>query len=82
LVTEKRTATRLIALSFTVSALASLGLLITYIVGGQPQVEGTLIALSLGGLAVGLIMWAHDLMPASSSKSESRISPPPRSALL
>jgi ubiquinol-cytochrome c reductase iron-sulfur subunit len=63
-VTEKRTATRLIALSFTISTLASLGLLITYIVGGQPQVEGTLIALSLGGLAVGLIMWAHDLMPS------------------
>jgi ubiquinol-cytochrome c reductase iron-sulfur subunit len=63
-VTEGRNATRLIALSFAVSGLASLGLLITYIVGGQPQVEGSLIAVSLGGLAVGLILWAHHLMPA------------------
>jgi ubiquinol-cytochrome c reductase iron-sulfur subunit len=53
----------LIALGFAVSALASLGLLITYIVGGQPQIEGSLIAVSLGGLAVGLILWAHYLMP-------------------
>ena len=62
--TEDRNATRLIALSFAVSGLASLGLLITYIVGGQPQVEGSLIAVSLGGLAVGLILWAHHLMPS------------------
>jgi ubiquinol-cytochrome c reductase iron-sulfur subunit len=62
-VTEQRSATRLIAASFTVSALASLGLLITYILGGQPQVEGSLIAVSLGGLAVGFILWAHYLMP-------------------
>jgi ubiquinol-cytochrome c reductase iron-sulfur subunit len=53
----------LIAGSFAISGLASLGLLITYIVGGQPQVEGTLIAVSLGSLAVGLILWAHHLMP-------------------
>jgi quinol---cytochrome c reductase iron-sulfur subunit len=63
-VTDNRNATRLIALSFAVSALASLGLLITYIVGGQPQVEGSLIAISLGALAVGLILWAHHLMPS------------------
>lgn len=60
---EGRDATRLIALSFSVSALASFGLLITYIVGGQPQVEGSLIAVSLGSLALGLILWAHHLMP-------------------
>jgi ubiquinol-cytochrome c reductase iron-sulfur subunit len=54
---------RLIAGSFAISALASLGLLITYIVGGQPQVEGSLIAVSLGGLGLGLILWAHFLMP-------------------
>lgn len=61
--TERRGATRLIAASFTVSALASLGLLITYVLGGQPQVEGSLIAVSLGGLAAGFILWAHHLMP-------------------
>jgi ubiquinol-cytochrome c reductase iron-sulfur subunit len=62
-VTRDRDATRLIAASFTISALASLGLLITYIVGGQPQVEGSLIAVSLGSLGLGLILWAHYLMP-------------------
>jgi ubiquinol-cytochrome c reductase iron-sulfur subunit len=62
-VSEGRDATRLIAVSFSVSALASLGLLITYVVGGQPQVEGSLIAVSLGSLALGLILWAHNLMP-------------------
>jgi quinol---cytochrome c reductase iron-sulfur subunit len=56
-------ATRVIALSFATSALASLGLLITYIAGGQPQVEGSLIAISLGSLGLGLILWAHHLMP-------------------
>lgn len=61
--TETRAATRVIAISFTVSALASLGLLITYIAGGQPQIEGSLIAVSLGGLGLGLILWAHHLMP-------------------
>jgi ubiquinol-cytochrome c reductase iron-sulfur subunit len=55
---------RRIALSFVVSMLASVGLFIVYIVGGQPQVEGSLIALALGGLAVGLISWAHNLMPS------------------
>ena len=61
--TEGRSATRLIAASFTVSGLASFGLLVTYILGGQPQVEGSLIAVSLGGLAAGFILWAHHLMP-------------------
>ena len=57
--TDNRNPTLLIAGSFAISGLASLGLLVTYVVGGQPQVEGTLIAVSLGGLAVGLILWAH-----------------------
>jgi ubiquinol-cytochrome c reductase iron-sulfur subunit len=62
-VTDNRNPTTLIGLSFAVSALASLGLLVTYIVGGQPQVEGALITVSLGGLAMGLILWAQHLMP-------------------
>ena len=31
--------------------------------GGQPQLEGTLLALSAGGIAVGLITWSHRLLP-------------------
>jgi quinol---cytochrome c reductase iron-sulfur subunit len=50
--------------ALAVSALASAGLWVTYWVGGQPQVEGVLIALALGGLAVGLALWAKGFLPA------------------
>lgn len=52
-----------VALAFGVSALASIGLTIVYAFGGQPQLEGVLLGIALGGLAVGLIRWAQDLMP-------------------
>ncbi|HEY3209366.1 MAG TPA: Rieske 2Fe-2S domain-containing protein [Actinomycetota bacterium] len=52
------------AVAFAVSAVASAGLWVTYWRGGQPQVEGVLIALALGGLAVGLVLWAKDFLPA------------------
>ena len=50
-------------LAFLASALASLALAGVYISGGQPQLEGALIAIALGGLSVGLILWAKRLMP-------------------
>jgi ubiquinol-cytochrome c reductase iron-sulfur subunit len=52
-----------IALGFGLSALASLGLAVVYLLGGQVQLEGILLAVSLGGLGVGLIVWAKELMP-------------------
>jgi ubiquinol-cytochrome c reductase iron-sulfur subunit len=52
-----------VALAFALSALASVGLWITYLRGGQPQVEGVLIAVALGGLAVGLVVWAKQFLP-------------------
>lgn len=55
---------RLAGIAFGTSACASLGLAVTYLLGGQPQVEGVLIGISLGGLALGLISWAHGLMPS------------------
>jgi ubiquinol-cytochrome c reductase iron-sulfur subunit len=51
-------------LGFGSSALASLGLTVLYWVGGQPQLEGVLLAVALGGIAVGLIVAAKELMPA------------------
>ena len=54
---------RLAALAFVLSALASLGLAVVYVTGGQPQLEGILLGTGLGGLAVGLIAWAKHLMP-------------------
>jgi len=52
------------ALAFVVSTLASLGLATAYVLGDQPQLEGVLLGLALGGLAVGLITWARNLMPS------------------
>jgi ubiquinol-cytochrome c reductase iron-sulfur subunit len=52
-----------IAASFGLSALASLGLTIVYIAGGQVQLEGILLGIALGGLASGLILWAKQTMP-------------------
>jgi len=52
-----------VAVAFAISALASIGLWVTYWRGGQPQVEGALIALALGGLAIGLVVWAKDFLP-------------------
>jgi ubiquinol-cytochrome c reductase iron-sulfur subunit len=49
--------------AFGMSALASVGLTIVYWLGGQPQIEGALLAVALGGIAVGLIVAAKALMP-------------------
>jgi ubiquinol-cytochrome c reductase iron-sulfur subunit len=54
---------RVIASSFSVSVLAALGLAVLYWQGGQPQLEGALLAVAAGGIAVGLITWSHGLMP-------------------
>lgn len=54
---------RLAGIAFGTSTCASLGLGVVYLLGGQPQIEGTLIGISLGGLALGFIAWAKELMP-------------------
>ena len=55
---------RLIAAGFGSSALASVALSIIYVLGGQPQLEGLLLGVALGGLALGLILWGEELMPS------------------
>jgi quinol---cytochrome c reductase iron-sulfur subunit len=55
---ERRAAT-----GFVVSALASAGLAIVYWRGGQPQVEGVLLAVAFGGLGYGFVVWANRLLP-------------------
>jgi ubiquinol-cytochrome c reductase iron-sulfur subunit len=60
---NERRDTFLIAASFAVSVAAALGLAILYWQGGQPQWEGALLAVSSAGIAVGLIMWSHRLLP-------------------
>jgi len=51
------------AASFVVAMLASIGLAVVYWQGGQPQAEGVLLALALGGIGVGVVLWAKHFMP-------------------
>ena len=52
-----------IAALWTVTLLCGIGLAVVYVVGGQPQVEGSLLALGFGCLGVGVVWWARDLLP-------------------
>jgi ubiquinol-cytochrome c reductase iron-sulfur subunit len=54
---------RLTALAFGVSIVGALALAVVYWTGGQPQLEGLFLALALGGLGIGLIVWARYFMP-------------------
>lgn len=52
-----------IAACWVVTALCGIALMVLYVLGGQPQLEGTLLFFAFGGLGAGLAMWARDLMP-------------------
>ncbi|HEX6476660.1 MAG TPA: hypothetical protein VF005_05250, partial [Acidimicrobiales bacterium] len=62
-VQRPRRAENFVALCFTVSVLATIGLAITYSLGGQVQAEGALLGIGLGGMGVGLAAWGKYLMP-------------------
>ena len=47
---------------FGLTALAGVALLAVYILGGQTQVEGVLLAIALGALGVGIVLWTRHLM--------------------
>ncbi|MEJ7584199.1 MAG: hypothetical protein WKF43_08960 [Acidimicrobiales bacterium] len=51
------------SLSFAVSIAGALGLAVVYWRGGQPQLEGLFLALALGGIGIGLVVWARYFMP-------------------
>ena len=46
------------------SVVASLSLVVVYLRGGQPQLEGVLLGLALGGIGGALILWAKRVLPA------------------
>ncbi len=54
---------RRIALALVTSTLAALGLTAVYVNGGQPQLEGALLGVSLGGVGVAVLLWARHLFP-------------------
>lgn len=56
-------ATRLIAIALGITTLAALGLAVVYLLGGQTQLEGILIAISLGGLGYAFVVIARRLLP-------------------
>ena len=49
--------------AFLLSFGASVSLTVIYALGGQPQAEGAMLFVALGGIAVGLVLWSHVLMP-------------------
>ena len=61
---DERRTERLVLLCFGVTFLTGIALLVLYAVGGQTQLEGILLTLCLGGLGVGITIWAQRLMSA------------------
>jgi ubiquinol-cytochrome c reductase iron-sulfur subunit len=59
---RERRAQRVVLASFGVTMVTGIALLVVYAVGGQTQVEGLLLTLCLGGLGVGIVVWAQELM--------------------
>jgi len=47
---------------FALTGLSGLALLVLYLLGGQTQAEGVLLAIALGSLGIGVVLWAQDLM--------------------
>ncbi|HEU4480469.1 MAG TPA: Rieske 2Fe-2S domain-containing protein, partial [Actinomycetota bacterium] len=63
-------AERVVSTFFALSMLASMGLVVTYVAGGDPQVEGALLAVALGGLGIGVSVWALELLPSDTAVEE------------
>src|SRR5262245_6040599 len=62
--------TRVPVIAFVVSIVAALSLAVVYWSGGQPQLEGVLLCLALGGIGVGVISWAHRFLPEGPDEEE------------
>ncbi len=66
----ERRAERRVAASFAVTIVAALGLAVVYKRGGQPQLEGLLLALALGGLGFGFAIWGEHLLPSGGEEQQ------------
>jgi ubiquinol-cytochrome c reductase iron-sulfur subunit len=51
------------ALAFVVAIFGALGAAVVYALGGQPQLEGAFLAIALGGIGIGLTLWAKRFLP-------------------
>jgi ubiquinol-cytochrome c reductase iron-sulfur subunit len=63
---------RVVAAAFVVTIAAALALFVVYVRGGNTQAEGALLALALGGVGVGLLVWAKRLMPHIRDETQPR----------
>jgi ubiquinol-cytochrome c reductase iron-sulfur subunit len=60
-----RSVERRIAVCWGITGLCALSLAVVYLLGGQPQAEGILLAVALGSLGVGFVVLARELLPGS-----------------
>lgn len=61
-----------VAAALVCSIAAALALFGVYVAGGQTQAEGALLAVALGGIGVGLLVWAKKLMAGIHDETQSR----------
>jgi ubiquinol-cytochrome c reductase iron-sulfur subunit len=59
---RERRAERLVLACFGITLLTGVVLLVLYALGGNTQLEGILLALCLGALGAGVLVWAQELM--------------------
>jgi ubiquinol-cytochrome c reductase iron-sulfur subunit len=71
------TPARFAAVCLTLATLAALGLTVVYVQGGQPQLEGILLATSLCGIGAALMTWSKFLMSDISEETQDRHIAPP-----
>ena len=61
--TTDRDGTGAILAALGVAILSAIGVTVVYAFGGQPQLEGALLGLALGGLALALMLFARRMLP-------------------
>jgi ubiquinol-cytochrome c reductase iron-sulfur subunit len=61
--TGSKTAERFVALAFFISFVATIGLGVTFWVGGQAQLEGAFLFVALIGIGAGIVSWGKYLVP-------------------
>jgi ubiquinol-cytochrome c reductase iron-sulfur subunit len=66
----------LILAALGASMAASIGVTVVYALGGQPQIEGVLLGIALGGIAVGLVLFGHRVLPGGHFVQARDVVPP------
>ena len=60
---EERRAERRVSALFVLASASAVALAVVYWVGGQPQLEGLFLGISLTGVACGFVIWGNHLLP-------------------